>query len=152
MLEFKNYILIEERWFKECKESGVKIHRHMGEQFVIYKGFKIIKAGDIYSTADVRKSDFYSPISIDDWILLTDQGFTKGADTISNRRNEERVEYYQTLIDRLSKMLYVYKSSLMGASMKFYLKKIRNTEFKIDKSETLLALYKTRVTQFLLNN
>lgn len=144
--------MIEERWFKECVESGIKVHRHTGEQFVIYKGFKIIKVVDNYYTADVRKSDFYSPISVEDWAMFTTLGFIKGADIISNKRNEDRVAYYLALIDRLKYMLYAYKSSLMGASRGFYQKKIRNTELKIEKSETLLALYKTKVTQFLLNN
>jgi hypothetical protein len=143
--------LTEKRWFKECVESGIRVHRHMGEQFVIYKGFKIIKATNRYATADVRKSDFYSPISVKDWTMLTTFGFIKGADMISNNRNEDRVAYYDALIDRLKYMLKTYKAGLKSVSNNFYSKKIRNTELKIEKSQTLLALYKTKVAQFLNN-
>lgn len=145
--------MVEESWFKECKESGVKVHQHMGEQFVIYKGFKIIKRGEEYSSVDVRKNDFYSPISKEDIGVINRRGFIKGVGILSHRRNKRRVGIYRALISRVRRELKLYHSGLRESSRKeFFKKKIRNAELRIDKSKTLLALYKTRVAQFILNS
>ena len=145
--------MVEKIWFRDCVESGVRVHQHMGEQFVIYKGFKVIEKGGKYTALDVRKGDFYSPISKGDVLVFDRHGFVKGVNLISHTRNKRRVSLYTNLIDRLRRDLATYQSSLMESSLKaFYIKKVRNAELKIDKSVTLLALYKTKVTQYMLNN
>ena len=87
---------IVEQWLEEYLSSGRgKLYVGDGFEFIIYKGFKILRDEENTRIMDVRKTDFYSEVTIEDFNVLCTQGFVKGCDILVYNRDCKRVKYYK---------------------------------------------------------
>ena len=123
-----------ELWFKEAQSNGVV--KVTDSNFIIFKGFKITREGNIYN---VRNSDYYKKASNSDIATFRKHGFVKGAILIVHRRNIKRVEKFENILSRL----YTDKYTIDRANAKKYGLCIRD----IEEMTYLLFLYRTRIEQ-----
>ncbi|NRA77308.1 MAG: hypothetical protein HRU18_03785 [Pseudoalteromonas sp.] len=132
--------LIKE-WFEDSKGDTILVEQSNGVVWIMYKGFKITKSPEGYFIQDVRFSDFYNSVRPEDFEILKGEGFIRGADTISYRRNILRVEVCTKKIERLYTQRDFFKSEGL-------VKKLRNCQENINKSIDQLFFYKSAVSQY----
>lgn len=128
-----------EEWFEEYMTSGRgKLYRGDGFEFIIYKGFKIIKDEDGMRIVDVRKNDFYTDVQPKDFRVLHCYGFVKGADMVMYYRDSKRVAYFRDRLetryrerealraqkDTLDPRKYKLKLTTLDTSLRDYLDKL----------------------------
>lgn len=136
------------KWFNEAVDEGIKVYHSDESEYLIYKGFKIIKTLDDFKILDVRRSDFYDDVKSKDLLVLEKLGFIFGSDSIVHSRNKRRVSIYTKRLERIYTNKKLYKSKLKDKdTKKFYEKKLRNCEENILKNIDLLFFYKSKVEQ-----
>ena len=137
---------IKKKWFKEA-EKVCKVHQHNKSRFIIYRGFKLIfSKGKGYSVVDVRRSEFYTPLSKKDFQVIAKNGFIKGADMLCFARNFRRIEAYQGNIKGLRAKIAKAKAE-MPKDWSRNEKRIRTSTEKIEDYKSLIKLLGSRNTQ-----
>jgi len=134
-------------WFNEAKADDQEIFKLNDIEFIIYKGFKIIRQYDTYYIKDVRFNNMYSEVSKKCYSEFVSKGFIKGADNICFRRNRDRILYYK----KRAEMLYnkrIKFSKELDSNRRLNEKRIRNLNKNIEESIDHMFLYKTRVNQY----
>ena len=106
------------------------------EEFVIFKGFKVMKDGSIYN---VRCSDYYTSASKVDRFMFKKHGFVKGATLIVQKRDLKRINKLHHILSKL----YNDKYSFSNKDIKKFGICVRD----IDEMTNLLFFYKSRVKQ-----
>lgn len=98
---FVNLPRMIEEWLHEYMTSGAGIkHRSREGVFIIYKGFKIVQSDEGVHILDVRRNDFYNPVSKKNLSILKKYGFIKGCDMIMYHRDRRRVYRYRDLLEK----------------------------------------------------
>lgn len=135
-----------EEWFNEAKSNHVKVFYLVSVEFIIYKGFKILKDGDRYTMQDVRFSNMYSVVKPENYRLFIEKGFIEGADMICFKRNKRRIISYKKRAELLYDKRRRFKKEL-NKDRRLNEKRIRNINRNIDYQVDNLFLYKTRINQ-----
>ncbi len=139
-------------WYEEYIRSRIRgAFIEVDREFIIYKGFKITKAGDDYKIQDVRRSDLYDPVLPKDEKLFKEHGFIKGADLIMCRKDERRSRYHKKKIESFYKQRKKFEEELPETDrLKFVEKKIRNINRNIHEHANEMFFYNSRVEQVKL--
>ena len=135
-----------QRWFKEA-EKVARTFSGLNDEYVIYKGFKIIKLGSKYIIQDVRFSNLGNPVSEEDYSKFRVLGFIKGADYINYNRDTLRVQSYK----QRTEALYTKNRRLLKElpkDRKINEKRIRRNKIKIDDYINQILFYQVRIKQF----
>lgn len=138
-----------QNWYEEYLGSGKRPpFQDVDEEFIIYKGFKIIRSPEGYIILDVRRSDLYDPVREVDLKMFKDHGFVKGADIIMYQRDKIRCKKYKEAIEFLYLLRRQYKEELPGSKrVAFVKKKIRNINKNIHDNADSIFFYQTRMKQ-----
>lgn len=134
-------------WFNEAKGRYVTVFKLVSVEFIIYKGFKLLKKDDKYSIQDVRFSNMYSVVNPECYKLFIEKGFIEGADLICFNRNKERVLSYKRKAELLYDKRRKFKKEL-NKDRRLNEKRIRNINRKIEEFVDNLFLYRTRINQY----
>lgn len=136
------------QWFEEAS-LVTNVHKDFNSEFLIYKGFKITKKEGSYRIQDVRHSEFYSPVSIQDLNEIKEKGFIAGIDYINYVLNLGRVENYKLQVDTLKlKKKLARKELRQGIDRRLNNKRIRLANENILEYEDLIQLTESRIKQF----
>jgi len=137
---------IIKEWFTEAKTT-TKVFNLVDSEFIIYKGFKILKVEDVYTIYDVRLSNMYSSVTSECFKELSKKGFIKGADYICFKRNKKRVVTYKKRAEVWYDKRRKYKKELPN-NRELNEKRIRNINRKIEEAIDHMFLYKIRINQY----
>lgn len=135
-------------WFNEVvKHTGYVWIDNEQNQFVIYKGFKIDKKHAGFTIKDVRKNDFYTDVTDDDFRVLQEKGFIKGCDYLSYIRS---LDYTNSIRDEIMLLQNKLDYVKFLPSSPFNDKKKRNLEKNINKLLAELTIYQSRISNYKL--
>lgn len=128
-------------WYKEAVRYRCLVYSFEEFEYILYKGFKIIKFDNgEYTIQDTRLSDLYNEVGEEHMKVLEESGFIVGADQLSYERNVKRVKDYTEKIEKLYTEMDELKIS--GTP-----KKIENCDENILKYIDLMFFYKVKVEQ-----
>lgn len=139
-------------WFEEYVNSGKgKTHRIDDDsEFIIYKGFKILRDREHYTLEDTRFSDLYTRVSDFDLMRLQSHGFMEGCDRIKYVRDSLRLEKHRLSLEELSEdrqtladlnldkssREYKKRNNKLTAARQYHSKKYDYYDNKMKKVET----------------
>jgi hypothetical protein len=137
-----------QKWYKEAEQASPKFLFDTYE-FMIYKGFKITLTyeGDSFTLEDVRKSDFYTPVSKSDLLLMKNRGFIKGVDYLSYKRAKRNHQTFKRRIKALYSKREEYKRKYDTKPV-FYTNRLSNCVNNIHKNLDLFFFYKVKIKQY----
>ncbi len=137
-----------EKWWSECAGyEDIPLYKDSHSEYYIYKGFKLTRSEGILEILDVRRSDFYDPVTKGNLRTLKAYGFIKGCDIIIYRRDLKRIKSYTRILARMYTERDGLEKQLRTGNRITLEKNLRGLTQRIRGAIDLLFFYDSRSKQ-----